>query len=217
MASCGCYRFSPVFSRRDMLRQSAVGFGWLAADDLLSKQRPAAAAPAGPTSGGTHSLQTRASQFSPRAKRVIFLFMHGGPSQVDTFDYKQDLIRYHGKPLPGNERLVSFQGPHGNLTHPLWKFRARGQCGKMVSDLVPHIGSMVDEICFLHSLTNKSNTHGPAENVLNTGFAFDGFPSMGAWINYALGTENQNLPAFVAIEAPRGLPQSGPNLSLIHI
>ncbi len=81
----------------------------------------------------------------------------------------------------------------------------------MVSDLLPHIGAMADEICFLHSLTNNSNTHGPAENVMNTGFAFDGFPSMGAWINYALGSENQDLPAFVAIEDPRGMPQSGPN------
>jgi len=76
---------------------------------------------------------------------------------------------------------------------------------------VPHIGALADELCFLHSLTNKSNTHGPAENVMNTGFAFDGYPSMGAWVNYALGSENKNLPAFVAIEDPRGMPQSGPN------
>jgi uncharacterized protein (DUF1501 family) len=93
----------------------------------------------------------------------------------------------------------------------LWKFRPRGKSGKMVSDLVPQIGSMADEICFFHSMTNKSNTHGPAENMMNTGFAFDGFPSMGAWVNFALGSENQNLPAFVAIEDPRGMPQSGPN------
>ena len=139
------------------------------------------------------------------------VFCSGALSHVDTFDYKPELLRLHGKPLPGNERLVSFQGPNGNLTAPLWKFRPRGQCGKMVSDLLPNIGEMVDEICFLHSLTNKSNTHGPAENVMNTGFAFDGFPSMGSWINYALGSENQNLPSFVAIEDPRGMPQSGPN------
>ena len=81
----------------------------------------------------------------------------------------------------------------------------------MTSDLLPHIGAMADDICFLHSLTNKSNTHGPAENVMNTGFTSDGFPSMGAWINYALGSQGQNLPAFVAIEDPRGMPQSGPN------
>lgn len=154
---------------------------------------------------------TRSPHFTPQATRVIEIFCSGALSHVDTFDYKPELIRRHGQPLPGNEKLVSFQGPNGNLTQPLWKFRPRGQCGKMTSDLLPRIGDMADEICFLHSLTNKSNTHGPAENVMNTGFTFDGFPSMGAWVNYALGSENQNLPAFVAIEDPRGMPQSGPN------
>jgi uncharacterized protein (DUF1501 family) len=142
---------------------------------------------------------------------VIEIFCSGALSHIDTFDYKPELFRFNGKPLPGNEKLVSFQGPNGNITQPLWKFRPRGECGKMVSDLVPHIGAMSDDLCYLHSLTNKSNTHGPAENLMNTGFAFDGFPSMGAWINYALGSESANLPAFVAIEDPRGMPQSGPN------
>lgn len=154
---------------------------------------------------------SRPSHFPAKATRVLEIFCSGALSHVDTFDHKPELTRRDGQPLPGNEKLVSFQGPNGNLTRPLWKFRPRGQSGKMVSDLLPHIGSMADEICFLHSLTNKSNTHGPAENVMNTGFAFDGFPSMGAWINFALGTENQDLPAFVAIEDPRGMPQSGPN------
>lgn len=149
--------------------------------------------------------------FAPKAKNVIVVFCSGALSQVDTFDFKPALIQHDGKPLPGNEELVSFQGPNGNLTRPLWKFRPRGECGKMVSDLLPEIGSLADDLCFIHSLTNTSNTHGPAENVMNTGFAFDGFPSMGAWVNFALGTENENLPAFVAIEDPRGNPQSGPN------
>lgn len=153
----------------------------------------------------------RQPHFPPKAERVVMVFCSGALSHVDTFDFKPELLKLHGKPLPGNERLVSFQGPNGNLTAPLWKFRPRGESGKMISDLVPHIAELADEICFLHSLTNKSNTHGPAENVINTGFAFDGFPSMGAWINFALGSENQNLPSFVAIEDPRGMPQSGPN------
>lgn len=153
----------------------------------------------------------RKPHFEPKARNVIVVFCSGALSHVDTFDYKPELIRMHGKPLPGNEKLVSFQGPNGALTKPLWDFKPRGQSGKMVSDLVPHIGEMADEICFLHSLTNKSNTHGPAENVMNTGFAFDGFPSMGAWVNFGLGSENQDLPSFVAIEDPRGMPQSGPN------
>lgn len=155
--------------------------------------------------------ESRHPHFEAKAKNVIVVFCSGAISQVDTFDYKPELIRFDGKPLPGNEKLVSFQGPNGNLTKPLWKFRPRGESGKMVSDLLPHIGAMSDELCFLHSLTSTSNTHGPAENIMNTGFAFDGFPSMGAWVNFALGSENADLPAFVAIEDPRGNPQSGPN------
>jgi hypothetical protein len=153
----------------------------------------------------------RPPHFAAKATNVIVVFCSGALSQVDTFDYKPELIRLDGQPLPGNEKLVSFQGPNGNLTKPLWSFRPRGQSGKMVSELLPKIGNLADDICFFHSLTNKSNTHGPAENVMNTGFTFDGFPSMGAWINFALGSDNQNLPSFVAIEDPRGMPQSGPN------
>ena len=153
----------------------------------------------------------RDSHYAAPAKNVIVVFCSGALSQVDTFDYKPELVARDGQPLPGNEKLVSFQGPNGNLTRPLWTFRPRGQCGKMVSDLVPQIGEQSDDVCYLHSLTTTSNTHGPAENMMSTGFAFDGFPSMGAWVTYALGSENQNLPAFVAIEDPRGMPQSGPN------
>ena len=159
----------------------------------------------------TRPYAPRPAHFAAKATRVIEIFCSGALSHVDTFDYKPELVRRDGQPLPGNEQLVSFQGPNGNLTKPLWKFRPRGESGKMTSDLLPHIGELADEISFFHSLTNKSNTHGPAENVINTGFAFDGFPSMGAWINFALGSENQDLPAFVAMEDPRGMPQSGPN------
>ncbi|MGI9474832.1 MAG: DUF1501 domain-containing protein [Rubripirellula sp.] len=181
---------------------ASVALKALAADD--AGNRP-------PKIDAASPYQTRAPHFPAKAKNVIVIFCSGAISQVDTFDYKPQLVKLDGQPLPGNERLVSFQGPNGNLTRPLWKFRPRGESGKMVSDLVPRIGDHADEICFLHSLTNKSNTHGPAENVMNTGFTFDGFPSMGAWINFALGSENQNLPSFVAIEDPRGMPQSGPN------
>ncbi|WP_436715127.1 DUF1501 domain-containing protein [Roseiconus lacunae] len=184
-------------SRRRFLGQSAGALSSIAMTSLAD------------ANGGPPSLA--ATHFAPKAKQVIEIFCSGAISHVDTFDYKPELIRLDGKPMPGQENLVSFQGPNGNLTAPLWKFRPRGQTGKMISDLVPQIGSIADELCFIHSLTNKSNTHGPAENVMNTGFTFDGFPSMGAWINFALGSENENLPAFVAIEDPRGMPQSGPN------
>ena len=191
-------------NRRHFLSRSAGGLGGIALASLMAEESSLKIDSADP-------YQPRPSHHDAKAKNVIVVFCSGALSHVDTFDYKPELIRNHGQPLPGQENLVSFQGPNGNLVQPLWKFRPRGQCGKMVSDLVPRIGEMADDLCFLHALTNKSNTHGPAENVMNTGFAFDGFPSMGAWVNYALGSSNADLPAFVAIEDPRGMPQSGPN------
>ncbi|MEZ6060566.1 MAG: DUF1501 domain-containing protein [Planctomycetaceae bacterium] len=193
--------------RRQLLGRSINSFAGIALASMLA---PGARAES-PDIDPTRPYEPRPSHFEPKAKNVIVVFCSGALSHVDTFDFKPELIRLHGKPLPGNEKLVSFQGPNGNLTQPLWPFRPRGECGKMTSDLLPHIGALADDICFFHALTNKSNTHGPAENVMNTGFTFDGFPSMGAWINFALGSENQNLPSFVAIEDPRGMPQSGPN------
>ncbi|MCA9214714.1 MAG: DUF1501 domain-containing protein, partial [Planctomycetales bacterium] len=190
-----------VNPRRQFFRDSIGSLSTVALSSMLATELAAQ----------TKSKSLHGTHFPAKAERVVMVFCSGALSHVDTFDFKPELIRRDGQPLPGNERLVSFQGPNGNLTAPLWKFRPRGECGKMVSDLVPNIGELADEICFLHSLTNKSNTHGPAENVLNTGFAFDGFPSMGSWISYALGSANENLPTFVAIEDPRGMPQSGPN------
>ena len=192
--------------RRSFLSRSAFGLGSVALATML-KETAAKNTSIDPT----RPYAARESHFEAKAQNVIVVFCSGALSHVDTFDFKPELIRRHGQALPGNERLISFQGPNGNLTKPLWEFKPRGQSGKMISDLVPKIGEMVDDICFLHSLTNKSNTHGPAENYMNTGFGFDGFPSMGAWINYALGSENEDLPSFVAIEDPRGMPQSGPN------
>jgi hypothetical protein len=139
------------------------------------------------------------------------IFCSGAVSQVDTFDYKPELIKRHGQPMPGAEGLITFQGQQGNLTKSPWEFRPRGQSGKMVSDLVPHLGALVDEMCFIHSLTGKTNTHGPGENFMATGFTLDGFPSMGAWATYALGSENDELPAYVAVPDPRGAPQSAGN------
>ena len=196
-----------IFSRRQFLTHGRTGLSSIALAAMLADEAQSESPKVDPA----RPYAPRPPHFAPKATRVIEIFCSGALSHVDTFDYKPELIRRDGQPLPGNEKLVSFQGPNGNLTKPLWRFRPRGECGKMTSDLLPNIGELADEICFLHSLTTKSNTHGPAENVMNTGFAFDGFPSMGAWINFALGSQNQNLPAFVAIEDPRGMPQSGPN------
>ena len=194
-------------NRRRFLSGSMSGLSSIALASLLANDLRADS----PEIDPANPYAPRPPHEKPKAQQVIVVFCSGALSHVDTFDYKPELVRRHGQPLPGNEKLVSFQGPNGNLTQPLWKFRPRGESGKMTSDLLPEIGELADDICFIHSLTNKSNTHGPAENVMNTGFAFDGFPSMGSWINFALGSENQNLPAFVAIEDPRGMPQSGPN------
>lgn len=151
----------------------------------------------------------RPPHFPAKAKRVVMLFCSGALSHVDTFDYKPELVKRHDTPMPGADGLVTFQGQQGNLIKPLWEFKPRGQSGKMVSDLVPHLAELADEMCFIHSMTAKSNTHGPAENQMSTGFTLDGFPGIGSWVTYALGSECRDLPAFVAIPDPRGVPQIG--------
>jgi hypothetical protein len=143
---------------------------------------------------------------------VVVIFCSGALSHVDSFDYKPELVRLHDTPMPtpGGGKLITFQGEQGNLIKPQWEFKPRGESGKLTSDLLPRIGALADEMCFIHSMTAKSNTHGPAENQMATGFTLDGFPSMGAWVTYALGSECDDLPAFVAIPDPRGVPQVGP-------
>jgi len=203
-----------MLTRRSFLTSTYDGLRGIALASLLSERGLLTAGEPqeiGRKNYRTNPYTARPTQFEPQAKNVLMVFCAGALSQVDTFDYKPELIRYDGKPLPGHENLTSFQGENGNLTRPLWPFRPRGNVGKMVSDLVPQIGNHSDDICYLHSLTTKTNTHGPAENVMSTGFTLDGFPSMGAWITYALGSDNQDLPSFVAIEDPRGMPQAGPN------
>jgi hypothetical protein len=137
--------------------------------------------------------------FSPRAKRVIFLFMHGGVSQVDSFDPKPRLDEMNGKPLPIAKPKFEF-APTGNLLASPWKFSHYGQCGTQVSELFPHIGSMMDDICLIRSMNGGEQvSHGPAQLNLNTGSGVFARPSLGAWTLYGLGTENQNLPGFISL------------------
>ena len=152
----------------------------------------------------------RKPHYDAKAKNVLVVFCAGACSQLETWDYKPELIRQDGKPLPGGPS-VTFQGPAGNLARPQYEFRPYGETGKMVSDMIPHLAQLVDDFAFVHTLTSKSNTHGPAENFLSTGFVQDGFPSIGAWVTYALGSDNENLPSFVAIPDPRGVPQASVN------
>ena len=165
---------------------------------------------AGSPRGDANPLAPRPPQFPARAKRVVHIFCTGAVSHVDTWDYKPELIKRHGQPMPGSESLITFQGENGNLDRSPWAFRPRGQTGKYVSDLLPHLAALCDDLCFIHSMTSKTNTHGPGEMFMSTGFTLEGFPSIGAWVSYALGTENQDLPAYVAIPDPRGDPQQGP-------
>ncbi len=159
--------------------------------------------------GAPHAA--RNPHFKPRARNVVVIFCSGALSHIDSFDYKPELIKRHDTPLPGSDGLLTFQGANGNLQQPLYPFRPRGECGKMTSELLPHIGELSDDLCYIHSLHTKTATHGPGENCMSTGYIRDGFPSMGAWATYALGSENSNLPAFVAIPDPRGVPQSSLN------
>jgi hypothetical protein len=176
-------------SRREMLNRSAAGFAGLALAGLLADEAAGSA---------TSALAPRASHFPAKAKRVIFLFMHGGPSQVDTFDYKPLLTRDHGKPLPfAKPRVVSSQT--GNLLQSPWKFNQHGHCGAWVSELFPHVAGVVDHLCLLHSMHGSNSRHGGALLELHTGSDTFVRPSMGSWITYGLGSENQDLPGFVTI------------------
>lgn len=176
-------------NRREALKQSAVGFGSIALAGLLADQSKAAV---------IDPLAAKPPHFTPKAKRMIFLFMKGGPSHVDTFEQKTMLDRDHGKPFPYDKPKVQF-APTGNLLKSPWKFSPHGQCGHMVSELFPNVARHVDDICFLHGLHGTNAAHGGALLKLHTGS--DNFvrPSIGSWVTYGLGSENSSLPGFVTI------------------
>jgi hypothetical protein len=180
----------PLCSRRQLLKSCALGFGNLALASLLMEESKAVVV--------VDPLAPRPPHLVPRAKRVIFLFMKGGPSHVDTFDYKPLLERDNGKPLPFDKPRVQFS-PTGNLLKSPWRFKKYGDSGIEVSELFPHVAQCVDDICFIHSLHGTNAAHGGAALKLHTGS--DNFvrPSMGSWITYGLGTENRNLPGFITI------------------
>jgi len=198
-----------MLDRRSFL-QAAGGLGSIALASLLADEG-LLANPIRPSIRPEAPYAARPPHFAAKANRVLMIFCSGAVSHVDTFDYKPELVRRDGQPMPGVDRLITFQGENGNLAGPLWRFRPRGQSGKMISDLLPNLAELADEMCFIHSMTARSNTHGPAENQMSTGYTLDGFPSIGAWVSYALGSESADLPAFVAIPDPRGVPQVGPN------
>ena len=180
-----------LHSRREMLRQSAVGFGSIALASLLAEESVRALPIVDP-------FAPRPGHHAARAKRVIFLFMKGGPSHVDTFDFKPLLQRDHGRPYPFDRPRVTF-ATTGNLLGSPWRFHRHGASGSWVSTLFPHVARCVDDLCFIHSLHGTNAAHGGAVLKLHTGS--DNFvrPSIGSWVTYGLGSENRNLPGFVSI------------------
>lgn len=205
-------RSNPLLNRRQFLSNTSMGLASIGLAQILGSQGLLGAeAPFRPDIDPGRPFASRPPHFEPKAKRVIMIFCSGACSQLDTFDYKPELIKRHGQPMPGADGLVTFQGQQGALNQSPWQFRPYGKSGKMVSDLVPHLGEMADDICFIHSMKGKTNTHGPGENFMSTGNTLDGFPSVGSWVTYALGTSDQNLPSYVAIPDPRGKPQNSAN------
>ncbi len=188
---------APVLSRRAMLRSASGGFGALALAALLGDEARASAFGISKPDPRT-PLAPRSPHFAPKAKRVIFLFMHGGPSQMDTFDYKPILQRDHGKPLPfAKPRVVSAET--GNLLASPFKFKQYGHSGMHVSEVFPKLAEHVDDLCMIHSMHGSNSRHGGALLELHTGSDTFIRPSMGSWITYGLGTENQDLPGYITI------------------
>jgi len=193
-------------SRRDFLWQLGGGLGGIALSSLLKDGGRLGA----PAHAATDSMALRPAHHAPKAKAVIQIFCPGGLSHVDTWDYKPELEKRTGKPFDTTGELEFFASKPGNCQGSFWKFRQHGECGKWMSDLFPKLSTCVDDMAFIHSMTNKTALHGPACFMMNSGFTMPGFPAMGAWVTYGLGTETQNLPSFVVLPDVRGLPPGGP-------
>ena len=207
-----------LLNRRHFLGTAGLSTAGLAltsmldADGLLADEPKTVSgkAPIRPSIDPNKPYAPRKSHFEMPAKQVLVIYLPGAVSHVDTFDYKPALTKLHGQ-KPPNIPKVTFEGPTGNIAKPFWDFKPRGESGKMVSDLLPNLAKQVDDFCFLHSLSTETSAHPQGENFMNTGFTMEGFPSFGSWVTYALGSESQELPAFVAINDPRGLARSGKN------
>ena len=201
--SCG--RIQPAHSRRDFLKLAGGGLGMLALDTILCEEGLAAETGLGP-----NPLAARAPHFPARARSVIWLFMNGGPSHIDTWDYKPGLEKANGKTLEGFDATTGFfDQAVGPLLKSPFDFKRHGQSGMWASSLFPYLSRHVDKMAFIKSFHTRSNNHSPALFMANTGDTRMGRPCVGSWVTYGLGTENQNLPAFVVMSDPlgRGLPK----------
>jgi hypothetical protein len=182
-------------NRRDFLFHSGGGLGGIALASLLAADRLLAESPT------THH--------KPRAKRVVQLFMAGGASHLDLFDFKPELVKRHGQPSNFGEHVEAFQDGLGPWLKPVWEFKPAGQCGKLLSEVVAPLGAVVDHIAFVHNMVGKTGVHSQGTLLQTTGFNRPGFPGMGCWVSYGLGSLNENLPTFVVLPDHRGLASNG--------
>ena len=187
-------------TRREFTQSLGAGFGAVALTELLANSGAYADEPKADLNGGLHHRA--------KVKRVIQLFMNGGASQMDLFDYKPELFKRAGEKFdPGEGQLVeAATSAPGNVLKPPFEFRQHGECGRWVSDQLPHLAKHVDELAFLMAMQSRTNVHGPGSYLMNTGFILPGFPCLGAWVSYGLGSLVDNLPTFVVLPDARGLP-----------
>jgi hypothetical protein len=197
-------------TRREFLWETGCGFGaaaltsLLAGDGFLPRARAAAVSP-----GVSNPLASKLPKRPAKAKSVIFLFMYGGPSHIDTFDYKPRMVGMDGKTIDVKTFGRGGHKNQGRIVEPRWTFKQYGQCGKWVSSLFPHLAKCVDDIAFVHSMTAESPIHGSALFMMNSGRILSGSPALGSWVNYGLGSVNENLPGFVVMLDQSGGPING--------
>ena len=192
---------SSISTRRQLLLQSGGGLALCALSHLLGRDSNVSGAEA-----GQHAPGFPVQHHPPKVKRIIQLFMTGGASPMDTFDYKPELERLHGQMLGPKEKPEGFTAPAGAIMKSPFPFQQHGESGRWVSSIFPEQAKLVDEMAFLMAMTTKTNVHGPGTYMMNSGFLLPGFPCMGAWISYALGNLTDELPTFVVLPDSRGLP-----------
>ncbi|MDE2926370.1 MAG: DUF1501 domain-containing protein [Acidobacteriota bacterium] len=190
-----------LLPRRHFLWNSGSGLGAIALACLLREETRG--------SDTRSRFGARPSHFPGPAKRILHIYAAGGASHVDTFDYKPELTRLDGKTMAGKRKVDTFFGQPGTLMQSPFEFRRRGQSGLWVSDLLPHLAECADDLCMIRSMVAKSSNHTPATFQMNSGFTRNGYPCMGSWVTYGLGSENRDLPGFIVLPDPRGLPAGG--------
>ena len=195
------------FSRREFLWRSGGGLGGIALASLLGSEGLLAALP---NEAATLAGAGRLPHFKPRAKRVIQMFMGGAASHLDLFDFKPELVKRDGQKSDFGEAVEAFQDGLGPWMKPVWEFKPYGDCGKMLSEVVADLGKVADDLAFVHNLVGKTGIHSQATYLQATGFQQPGFPGMGSWVSYGLGSSNENLPAFVVLPDHRGFASNGP-------